>query len=112
MLSCLLPAGRVLLLAGGLVLALSACGRRGQLEAPPDPAVPRAQPSQPKAGAATGAPRVARTAAASGEGAEDITDEGDETNAQAVLPGVNPAPRRRSRAIVIPKEPFILDPLL
>ncbi|HEY8566256.1 MAG TPA: hypothetical protein VIL65_12195 [Beijerinckiaceae bacterium] len=112
MLSCLLPASRAVLIAGGLLLALTACGRRGQLEAPPDPAVTRAQPSQPRAGAATGAPRVARTAATSGEGGEDVTDEGDETGAQAVLPGVNPAPRSRSRAIVIPKEPFILDPLL
>ena len=29
------PAGRVLLIAGVLVLALSACGRRGPPEAPP-----------------------------------------------------------------------------
>jgi predicted small lipoprotein YifL len=33
-----LPLVRALLAAGCLVLALSACGRRGALEAPPDPA--------------------------------------------------------------------------
>ena len=37
------PAGRALVLAGALLVALSACGRRGALEPPPDPSVAQAQ---------------------------------------------------------------------
>ena len=37
-----LPSARLILVAGALVLGLSACGRRGALEAPPDPTAPNA----------------------------------------------------------------------
>jgi predicted small lipoprotein YifL len=35
---------RAALVAGLLALSLSACGRRGALEPPPDPSAPQAQP--------------------------------------------------------------------
>jgi hypothetical protein len=43
---------------------------------------------------------------------EDETDEQDAP--QSVIPTPNPTPgsRKRNRAFTIPKEPFILDPLL
>ena len=66
-------AGRSLVLAALVLLALAACGRRGRLEAPPDPIAVAAQQQR-----------------------------------QAERDRVK-APRK---GITIPKEPFILDPLL
>ncbi|KLK90956.1 hypothetical protein AA309_22475 [Microvirga vignae] len=72
---------RAALVAGLIVLGLSACGRRGALEPPPDGSAPQAQP----------------------QGAAD----------QATLPSPVGTPRSRpNRGYTIPKEPFILDPLL
>ncbi|WP_445505272.1 LPS translocon maturation chaperone LptM [Microvirga sp. G4-2] len=71
---------RIALVAGALVLGLSACGRRGALEPPPDGSAPEAQ-----------------------QGAAD----------QATLPSPVGTPRSKpNRGYTIPKEPFILDPLL
>jgi predicted small lipoprotein YifL len=78
-----------IVMAGMVVLALGACGRRGPLEAPPDAAVTVQQ---------------GRQAQAQTEVDEELRDE--------VVPSPTPTPRRRSRAYTIPKEPFILDPLL
>lgn len=74
-----LPFARVAVIAGVLVLALSACGRRGALEAPPDPAAQAPQAEE-----------------------------------QGTLPSPVGTPRSRGarQGYVIPKEPFILDPLL
>lgn len=83
--------GRALLVSALLVLALGACGRRGPLEPPPDPSATPAQRQQAQAAA----------------DAED-----DEDQEATTLPSPTPTPRRRSRAYTIPKEPFILDPLL
>jgi predicted small lipoprotein YifL len=49
---------RLLLVAGALALALSACGRRGALEPPPSATAPAAQPeaAQPAAGPIPGSP--------------------------------------------------------
>ena len=90
--------GRALLLAGMLVLALSACGRRGAPEAPLTSAEIAAQQQNAQA-------RQQRQAAA----AEDDDDEVG--NATVITPVPTPT-RRRSRGYTIPTEPFILDPLL
>jgi predicted small lipoprotein YifL len=78
-----LPLPRALILAGLVVLALTACGRRGALEAPPDPAAAAAAPSA-------------------------------EQEREGTLPSPVGAPRRSTarQGYVVPKEPFILDPLL
>ena len=75
---------RAALVAGIVLLSLSACGRRGALEAPPDPA--QAQ----QGAAATGTPQ------------------------QGTLPSPVGTPRAKNanRGFTIPKTPFILDPLL
>jgi predicted small lipoprotein YifL len=74
---------RVLLVAGILTLTLTACGRRGAPEAPPDPSAPKTEPQAPAAG-------------------------------PGVLPSPVGTPRSRGakQGYTIPKEPFILDPLL
>jgi predicted small lipoprotein YifL len=76
---------RAVLVAGVLILSLSACGRRGALEAPPDPSAPQSQQG---------------TSAA--------------TPAQGTLPSPVGTPRAKnvSRGYTIPKSSFILDPLL
>jgi predicted small lipoprotein YifL len=85
------PPGRLLLTAALVALSLAGCGRRGPLEAPPEAA---AVPAQPRAQA---------------QAASD--DDGEEV-AEATLPAPVPTARRRSRTYTIPKEPFVLDPLL
>jgi predicted small lipoprotein YifL len=87
--------GRPLLVAGILVLALAACGRRGAPEAPLTTAEAAAQQQNAQA-------RQARAQAA----AED-----DDEAPGVMVPTPTPT-RRRSRAYTIPQEPFILDPLL
>ena len=94
----LLP-GRALLMAGMLVLALSACGRRGPPEAPLTSAELAAQQQREQRLVAQGQ-------------AGQVEDDDDEARDLAVVPSPVPTPRRRSRAYTIPKEPFILDPLL
>jgi len=75
---------RAVLVAGLLVLGLTACGRRGSLEAPPDPS---AAPAETQAEAST---------------------------SDATLPSPVGTPRSDSprRGYTIPNKPFILDPLL
>ncbi len=75
---------RSVMVAGLLVLGLSACGRRGALEPPPDPSAPQAQ----------------QGTASEGSG-------------QGTLPSPVGTPRSKpSRGYTIPDKPFILDPLL
>ena len=75
---------RAVLMAGLLALGLSACGRRGALEPPPDPSVAQAQPGT----------------ASEGSG-------------QGTLPSPVGTPRSKpKRGYTIPDKPFILDPLL
>jgi predicted small lipoprotein YifL len=90
----LLP-GRALVIAGMVALALAACGRRGAPEAPLTSAeIAARQQSAP-------------TRQPVGQARLDDDDEVRET----IVP--TPAlPRRRSRGYTVPKEPFILDPLL
>jgi len=76
------PHLRALLLGLGLAVALGACGRRGPLEAPP---VGRALPAS--------------------EAARE-QDQGPSTLSPVGRPRGNRQP------ITVPKEPFILDPIL
>jgi len=79
-----LSISRAALIAGLLILGLSACGRRGALEPPPDPSAAQAQQ-----GSAT------------------------EGNAPGTLPSPVGTPRSKAnRGYTIPDKPFILDPLL
>ncbi len=78
-----LTIGRAVLVAGFLGLALSACGRRGPLEPPPDAKNPVALPDQ-QIGA------VPNTIDASPVGRSP----------------------KRNRPIEVPEKPFLLDPLL
>jgi predicted small lipoprotein YifL len=94
-------AGRVLLIAGILALSLTACGRRGPLEAPPS--------------AAAATPRGDRAAAQQAQAAADEEAEENEAREQGETFLPSPTPRARSTARtlpVVPKTPFILDPLL
>ena len=81
-----LTIGRAVLLAGFLGLALTACGRRGPLEPPPNARNAIDLPDQQ-----TGAVE-------------------DSFNASEASPLGKPA--KRNKAIEIPEKPFILDPLL
>jgi predicted small lipoprotein YifL len=76
-----LPFSRAVVLAGLIVLSLSACGRRGQPEPPPDPSAPKTeQQANPS---------------------------------DSVLPSPVGRPRSSTRrGYTIPKDPFILDPIL
>ncbi|WP_375460986.1 hypothetical protein [uncultured Enterovirga sp.] len=109
----------VVLIACVMALGLGACGRRGQPEAPVDPAAPAGAPR--RQAAATGPagndarPNSGRLVTSPGS-ATQLTVE-DDTEEEDPNAGVSPQPvptasRRRSRAYQVPKEPFILDPLL
>lgn len=104
-----LPVGRLLAL-GILVLATCACGRRGPLEAPPDPAL-RAAPAH--AGVVATRPGRAPEGQANAPGQAGIA--GGEAFDEPVVASPVPSPARptaRKRGYVVPKDPFILDPLL
>ena len=76
---------RALVVAGIVILGLSACGRRGALEAPPDP-----------------------NAAPARQGVD-----GTSASQEGALPSPVGTPRKtNNRPITIPTKPFILDPLL
>jgi predicted small lipoprotein YifL len=82
----------VILLAG----VVSACGRRGPLEPPPDPSAPKVEQGKDK---------KAKGQTASSSDKDDGDDDGE------ITAPVGQA-KKRPRHFVIPKEPFILDPLL
>jgi predicted small lipoprotein YifL len=96
LMSSSLPSARLLLVAGAIVLGLSACGRRGALEAPPDPKAP---------------PASAKAATPDQAAAADQTADGDE-NSSFGSPLGRPRSSNSKRGYVIPKGPFVLDPLL
>ena len=124
------PAGRFVLIAGLVLFGLTACGRREALEAPPDPAaIAREQEkaAQRRAARASLTPSVTpsgqQITALEGQtnvpGQAQVTDGGDADSPDAEgpaasTPGILDPSRKRARRqpFVIPKEPFILDPLL
>jgi predicted small lipoprotein YifL len=91
-----------LLIVCALALGVSACGRRGQLEPPPEQIARVAQGQKPQGQQAPGQP-PAQTPAE--EAAADVENE-----------SITPIPigqaKARPRGPIIPKTPFILDPLL
>lgn len=112
-----------------LLLALPACGRRGPLEAPPDASAPAPTRSgkpapadrrlragttserAPAASASTLATRSTGTVADTPDGPD--TDDDDDPEQGSLLVNPQPTPsKKRGRAYTVPKEPFILDPLL
>ncbi len=113
-----MPARLSILIALGLALACTACGRRGALE-PPGAAVSETAPvTRP------GAPASARSLPASTVSAVDrgaapdpeAVQAGDELSAAAIPAGGDGVPvttsRGSKRGYKVPKEPFILDPIL
>ena len=108
-------AGRMALVAGLIALALAACGRRGPLEPPPEPTVqaPRARAGgAPPPGAASSQITLQSQGATAGQDTSDSSEE-EQAAANPVLPVVpTPPTRAPRRGYVVPKEPFILDPLL
>lgn len=84
--SCL-KLGRTLLLAGFLGLALTACGRKGPLESPPDSKSAIALPDR-QIGAVESTAPTAMDASPLGK------------------------PPKRNRPMEIPESSFVLDPLL
>jgi predicted small lipoprotein YifL len=128
MLSSHSAAGRLLIAASLLAFALTACGRRGPLEPPPDPAAVAAQKQrderrQRQSGARadqlapegataveTKIPPAVETSRVEGE---PPAPEDDDNELPSMMPSIAPKPSTgRKRGFVIPKEPFILDPLL
>ena len=109
----------VVLIACLMSLAVGACGRRGQPEEPVNPSAPAAAskktataPGSRGAEARTGAGALATSPGSTTQLTPDDETDEDDPNA-----GVSPQPtptaaRRRGRAYQVPKEPFILDPLL
>ncbi len=110
------PALKLLAAAGLAALTVSACGRRGALE-PPQTAAPV---GGAQASAATNGSRSLPDGIGLGGGTAPPEAEavraGDELPLAAVPPSGTEAPvetsRGARRGYRIPKEPFILDPLL
>jgi predicted small lipoprotein YifL len=122
---------RLALLAGVVAASLTACGRRGPLEPPPDPAaaatqrqreelrrqrqgaVPAANPTGAAVAGQTEIPAVAQARRSEGTPPTPDEDEVDELPS-SIVPSPSPQPQGggRKRGYTVPKDPFILDPLL
>lgn len=94
---------RALIVASLVVVALAACGRRGPLEPPPDPAAAAAQKQKQ-------ALRQQRQGASQPIFGEDEPEELPSNIAASPIP--TPSSRSGKRGYTIPKDPFVLDPLL
>lgn len=98
------PRHLTMLAALGLVAcAVAACGRRGALEAPPDGSLPVRPTNSRALSPALATPSIA-------------AQDGDELSPAAIAPGGFDTPlttsRGAKRGYAIPKDPFVLDPLL
>ncbi|WP_375463201.1 lipoprotein [uncultured Methylobacterium sp.] len=98
-----------------VALAVTGCGRRGALE-PPDAGV---KPQKTGAPTATGARSLPQSIGLGGGSAEPdplAVQAGDELSASAIPPSGTEAPvqtsRGAKRGYKIPKDSFLLDPLL
>ncbi|MCJ2069200.1 lipoprotein [Methylobacterium sp. J-030] len=113
------PALKILAASGLAALALSACGRRGALE-PPQTTAPAAATAAPAGSDTVNGRRTLPVSVGLGGGAPEpdpaSVRAGDELSTAAVPPGGTDAPVQTSRGARrgyrVPKEPFILDPLL
>ncbi|MCJ2014789.1 LPS translocon maturation chaperone LptM [Methylobacterium sp. J-076] len=111
------PALRLLAVAGLAALALAGCGRRGALE-PPEASAPA--PTTNGAGSSVKTARILPGSIGLGGGQAEPEPEairaGDELPLSATPPSGTEAPvqttKGAKRGYRIPKEPFILDPLL
>ncbi len=117
----MLPNRALMLLAAiGLALTVSACGRRGALEAPVARPGPGTGGTASASTSATASPRQLPDSIGLGGGSAtpdpDAVRAGDELSLSAVAPGGSEAPietsRGAKRGYRVPKAPFILDPLL
>ncbi|MCJ2021865.1 lipoprotein [Methylobacterium sp. E-065] len=112
------PVLKLLAVSGLAALALAACGRRGALE-PPQTTAPVASAAQAGSDTVNGR-RTLPVSVGLGSGAPEpdpaSVRAGDELSTAAVPPGGTEAPVQTSRGARrgyrVPKEPFILDPLL
>jgi predicted small lipoprotein YifL len=112
------PALRILAVAGLAALALAGCGRRGALEPPGASATTTAPGSSGSSGVKTA--RILPDSIGLGGGQAEPEAEavraGDELSPAAIPPSGTEAPvqttKGAKRGYRIPKEPFILDPLL
>lgn len=110
------PVLKLLAVAGLAALTLCACGRRGALE-PPQAAAPV---GASRASGAVNGPRTLPDGiglgGGTGEPEASAVRSGDQLALSAVPPSGTEAPvetsRGAKRGYRIPKEPFILDPLL
>ena len=119
--------GRAQLVGSAVALLVAAsvagCGRRGALEPPVDPSIAARPPASGVAadarvrpgarrqtsGAAPSTALATRGADVVADAPDDPDDDEDDT-ARTVSP--IPTPKKRVRAYAVPKEPFLLDPLL
>ncbi|MDR7038846.1 MULTISPECIES: LPS translocon maturation chaperone LptM [Methylobacterium] len=108
---------KLLIAAGAIALAVSACGRRGALEPPDGAARPGPVAGGPQAPASA---RSLPTSIGLGNGAASpdpaAVQAGDELPLSAIPPSGTEAPqttgRGARRGYTVPRQPFLLDPLL
>lgn len=115
------PALLVVLLAGIAVFSVGACGRRGQPEPPPDPSAPAATQKpgasgRPGRGGSSATPNATPSNLVTRPNAGTVNDDEDPDDDPAVAVNPQPTPtptgRKRQRNYQVPKEPFLLDPIL
>lgn len=111
---------QILFVAGLSAVALAGCGRRGSLEPPPTAAAPAATTAPTGNGTSVKSARILPGSIGLGGGQAEPEAEavraGDELPSSAIPPSGTEAPvqttKGAKRGYRIPKEPFILDPLL
>jgi len=112
------PALRILAVASLAALALAGCGRRGALEPPQASAAPTAPANAGRPEVKTGRllPDSIGLGGGQAEPEAEAVRAGDELSPGAIPPAGSEAPvtttKGAKRGYRIPKEPFLLDPLL
>ena len=110
------PALKLIAAAGLAALALTACGRRGALEPSQGAAPAKTAQSSAAANGSRTLPDGIGLGGGTAEPEASAVRSGDELALSAVPPSGTEAPvetsRGAKRGYRIPKEPFILDPLL
>lgn len=107
---------KLLAVASLAALAVSACGRRGALEPPDAGARAERGATQGARAGARGLPQGVGLGGGSSEPDPTAVQAGDELSIAAVPPSGTDAPiqttRGAKRGYRVPKDPFVLDPLL